>query len=165
MKKLLLIAALLSVSLINSQAFSGSGDKKLQIGTNIQNKAIGVNLGYDFGIGQNMSLGFSSSYALNVDRLIAYNPEFLDRFDLKGRFNAHLGSIINVDDNFDVYPGLNVSLKNFGGHLGLRYFFSDGFGVYSEFVVPFSKYDTGFLTPAEKLYNQFNFNIGAAFNL
>ncbi len=76
-----------------------------------------------------------------------------------------MANVINVDDNFDVYPGLNLSLKNFGGHLGMRYFFSDGFGLYTEFNVPFAKYNTDVLDAGEKLFNQFTINLGASFNL
>jgi len=163
MKKLLFIITILSVSLVNSQAFTGSGDNKFQIGVNLQDNATGVNASYDFGVGENMSLGFSSSYALGVDDAI--NADFIDRVDIKARFNANLGNVINIDENFDIYPGLNFSLKNFGGHLGMRYFFTSGFGVYTEFNVPLAKYDTGTLSPAEKLHNQFTASIGASFNL
>ena len=90
---------------------------------------------------------------------------FGDRFDLKARFNANLGNVINVDENFDVYPGLSLGLHNFGGHLGARYFFSDGFGVYTEFNAPLAKYKSGALTAAETLHNQFTVNLGMVFNL
>jgi hypothetical protein len=64
----------------------------------------------------------------------------------------------------DVYPGLDLGIRNFGAHLGVRYFFTDGFGVYSEAGIPLAKYDPtsiGF----ENLNNQFVINIGASFNL
>jgi hypothetical protein len=54
---------------------------------------------------------------------------------------------------------------NFSGHLGARYFFTDGFGIYTEAVVPFAKYDTGTLSPAQELYNQFTWSFGMSFNL
>ena len=163
MKKLLFIITILSGTLVNSQAFTGSGDNKFQVGVNLQNNATGINASYDFGVGENMSLGFSGAYALGINENI--DADFKDRVDIKARFNANLGNVINIDENFDIYPGLNFSLKNFGGHLGMRYFFTSGFGIYTEFNVPLAKYDTGALTPAEKLHNQFTANIGASFNL
>ena len=84
---------------------------------------------------------------------------------MKARFNANLGNVFQLGDNVDIYPGLDLGLKNFGGHLGFRYFFTDGFGIYSEFATPFAKYKTENLTAAEKLHNQFVFSIGASFNL
>jgi len=163
MKKIFLLLAILSTSLISAQAFKGKGDTKLQVGANVQNNATGINLSYDYGVGENISLGFSTSYALGIDNNIS--KDFTDRFDLKARFNANLGNVLKIDENFDVYPGLDISLKNFGGHLGMRYLFTDGFGVYTEFNVPFAKYTSDALTPSEKLHNQFAVNFGATFNL
>lgn len=163
MKNLVLILVLLTAPFAGAQAFSGKGDQKLQVGVNLQEHGSGINISFDHGIGENISLGVSSSYLLGVKDYI--NPDFGDRFDLKGRFNANIGNVLNIDDNFDVYPGLNFSLKNFGGHVGARYFFSNGFGVYTEASFPIAKYNTDPLTPAEKLNNQFVVCFGASFNL
>ena len=96
MKKLILIASLLTVSYINAQAFKGNGDNKFQIGASFQDNATGINASYDVGVGENISLGLSSSYALNVNEAI--DAKFQDRFDLKARFNANLGNVVNIDD-------------------------------------------------------------------
>lgn len=162
MKKLIVLIAVLNISFANAQAFKGSMDNKLQIGANIQDAATGIYVSYDYGLGENISVGVSSAYALSISDGI--DADFGDRFDLKGRFNAHLGSILGVSDNFDVYPGLNLSLKNFGGHLGARYFFSEGFGVFTEAVFPIAKYAND-LQPEEYLHNQFVVNLGAVFSL
>lgn len=163
MKKLLFIIAVLSVSLAHSQAFTGSMDNKFQVGANFQDAATGIFVSYDYGLGENISVGIASSYALGVDDLI--DADFGDRFDIKGRFNAHLGSVIGVDENFDVYPGLSLSLKNFGGHVGARYFFSTGLGVFTEAAFPIAKYDANDLKPADYIHNQFTVNVGVVFNL
>lgn len=163
MKKIILLVALCSASFINAQAFLGSGDNKFQVGANFQDNATGINASYDFGVGENISFGVSSTYALNVENTL--NADFGDRFDIKVRFNANLGNVVNIDDNFDVYPGLSFSLKNFGGHLGMRYFFTSGFGIFTELNAPLAKYKTRTLTPAEKIHNQFTVNFGASFNL
>lgn len=163
MKKLLVAIAILSVSFANAQAFKGSMDNKFQVGANIQDGATGINVSYDYGLGENISVGISSTYALSVNDAI--DADFGDRIDLTGRFSAHLGSIIGIDDNFDLYPGLNLSLKNFGGHIGARYFFSEGFGVFTEAVFPIAKYDANDLRPADYLHNQFVVNLGAVFSL
>lgn len=165
MKKILFILTLLSVTFANAQAYYGKGDNKIFVAANMQNNATGINMTYDVGLGPNISLGISGTYSLGVSSsLDQFDPSFGDRFDLKGRFNANLGDVINIDDNFDVYPGLNLGLKNFGGHLGMRYFFSEGFGLGVEALFPIAKYKNN-LNPAEKLHNQFNVNLGAVFNL
>ena len=182
MKNLMVLALIVfGVSFANSQAFTGSGDSKLQIGANLQNLGTGINVSYDLGLGENISVGLSSSYLLGIAGslenditipdgeggviVIEEKADFLDRIDVRARFNANLGNVINVDENLDVYPGLSLGLKNFGGHLGARYFFSDGFGLYSEFNIPFAKYNTDVLTPAEELHNQFTVNVGLVFNI
>jgi len=163
MKKLILIIAMLSVAFVNAQAYQGKGDNKFQVGASFQDNATGINISYDFGVGENISLGLSSTYALGIDDKL--DADFGDRFDIKARFNANLGNVVNIDENFDIYPGLNFGLKNFGGHLGVRYFFSDGFGIFTELNVPIAKYNSDTLTPAEKIHNQFIINFGATFNL
>ena len=162
MKNIVIILIILAGGSINAQAFIGKGDTKFQVGANFQNNATGINASYDVGVGENISLGLSSTYLLDVQSEL--DAGFDDRFDIKGRFNANIGNVLNIDENFDFYPGLNFSLKNFGGHIGARYFFTNGFGLYSEINVPLAKYSNN-LTPAEELHNQFTFNIGASFNL
>jgi hypothetical protein len=162
MKRIVVIIILLAASQINAQSFSGKFDSKFQVGANLQENGSGLNISYDYGLGENISIGISSTYLLGVKEEL--DAEFGDRFDLKARFNAHLGSVLDIDQNFDLYPGLSLSLKNFGGHIGARYFFSQGFGIYGEFGFPIAKYKDELL-PAEKLHNQGHFNIGASFNL
>ena len=171
MKKLILLLTILSVSFIDAQAFIGKNDNKFQVGANFQENGTGLNVSYDYGIGENISIGLSSTYLLGVNDALKnnmiddLNSSFDNRFDVRARFNANLGNVINIDQNFDIYPGLSLGLKNFGGHLGARYFFTDGFGVYTELNVPLAKYKTGNLTAAETLHNQFTINFGASFNL
>jgi hypothetical protein len=66
MKNLFLIIALVSVSLVSAQVFEGKGDQKFQIAANFQDLATGINLSYDYGLGDNISVGISSSYALGI---------------------------------------------------------------------------------------------------
>ena len=163
MKKLLLLIALVSVSFVNAQAYEGKGDQKFQVGANIQDEATGINVSYDYGLGENISVGISTAYALGIDDRL--DADFGDRFDLKARFNANLGNVLNIDENFDLYPGLSLSLKNFGGHVGARYFFSEGFGVFTEAIFPLAKYDANDQKPADYIHNQFVVNLGAVFSL
>jgi outer membrane protein G len=167
------ILALASTAIF-AQAYTGQGDTKFQVGANIQAEGTGINVTYDAGVGENISFGVSSIYLLGVtdfpEELLIEEAEFLDRFDLRARFNANLSNVLNIDENFDLYPGLNLGLKNFGGHLGARYFFTEGFGVYSEVQVPFASYKkdedyTSEELPRKELNNQFNVSIGAVFNI
>lgn len=163
MKKILLLVVLFT-SLTNAQVFTGKGDLKLHLGANLQDQGSGVTGSLDYGIGTNMSVGFSSIYLLGVRDIAGDKPNVDERFDLRARFNANIADVFGIEDKFDVYPGLNVGLKNFGAHMGARYYFTDGFGVYSEIQFPIAQYKphvVGF----EKYNNQFNLSIGASFNL
>lgn len=165
MKKIYSILLVLTVCLIHAQAYKGKGDCKFQIGANLQDGGSGILLSSDFGYGENMSFGLVASYLLSVDaNVLVGKPEFIDRFDFKARFNANLGNVLKLDPKMDVYPGLDIGLRNFGAHLGFRYFFTNGFGLFSEAGIPIAKYDPTSVS-FDKLNNQFVFNIGASFNL
>lgn len=155
------------------QAFKGKGDAKINIGANIQNGGSGIQASADFGLGENLSYGFVTTYLLGVDEFSGIygatpytneKPEFKDRFDAKFRINANLGSVIKIDEKLDIYPGLSLGLKNFGAHLGGRYFFTDGFGVFTELGFPIAKYGNNDKV-FDHLNNQVTFSLGASFNL
>lgn len=173
MKKITTFLFLVAVSLMNAQAYKGKGDIKGQVGAIVQAGGTGIGVSADFGIGENMSVGLVSSYLLSANDEIYYfdgtnfstsNPKFQDRVDLKARFNANIGNVIGLDDKMDVYPGLNLGLRNFGGQVGFRYFFTNGFGVFGEAGFPIAKYDKNVDT-FEYYNNQFAFTFGASFNL
>ncbi|MGC4040826.1 MAG: hypothetical protein QM710_08625 [Flavobacterium sp.] len=164
MRKIITILAVVTVSLVNAQAFKGKGDIKGQVGWNVQDHGNGINLSADFGLGDNMSYGFVASYLLSVEKPGGVKPDFGDRADVKARFNAHLGEVFKLDKAMDIYSGLNLGTRNFGAQLGYRYFFTQGFGIYTELGVPLARYDSdneGF----KKYNNQLVFQIGASFNL
>ncbi|SEA83536.1 hypothetical protein SAMN05443667_109192 [Flavobacterium gillisiae] len=165
MKKVITLLLLSSVWLTNAQAFKGNGDVKGQVGLNLQDGGTGIFVSSDFGIGENMSLGLTANYLLSVSEDELGNiPDFGQRVDLKARFNANLGNVLKMEPNMDIYPGLDLGLHNFGAHLGFRYFFTEGFGLFGEAGVPIAKYDKN-VTGFDHLNNQFVFNIGASFNL
>ena len=138
------------------------GDQKLQVGALVQSDASGIAVSYDHGLGENISIGLLGSYVLGVSGDL--KPDFDEAFDLQARFNANIGNVINIDDNLDIYPGLHLGLKNFGTHLGVRYFFSNGFGVYTEVAAPIAKYKDD-IVGFERLNNQFTVNLGAVFSI
>ncbi|MEN2401974.1 DUF6646 family protein [Flavobacterium sp. MC2016-06] len=175
MKKVITLLFLASFGLINAQkAFTGKGDTKVNVGANIQDGGSGIQGSIDFGLGENFSFGFVANYLLGVDNFTgfyhgnanAYNDskaDFGDRFDAKARINANLSSVIGVEQ-LDVYPGLSLGLHNFGGHVGGRYFFTEGFGVFTELGFPIAKYGNN-NDPFFNLNNQVTFSLGASFNL
>jgi hypothetical protein len=173
MKKIITVLFLVSFGLTNAQqAFKGKGDAKINIGANLQDGGSGIQGSADFGLGENFSYGFVATYLLGVDEFSGIygentyanvKPEFQDRFDAKFRVNANLSSVIGVEQ-LDIYPGLSLGLHNFGGHLGGRYFFTEGFGVFTELGFPIAKYSND-KEVFNHLNNQVTFSLGASFNL
>ena len=149
--------ALLSLSMVNAQAYKGKNDIKGQVGWNIQDHGNGIQVSADFGIGENMSYG-------SVEKPGGIKPDFADRADVKARFNANLGNVFGFEKQMDIYPGLHLGTRNFGAHLGFRYFFTVGFGVFAEGSAPLARYDSN-VEGFEKYNNQFVFVLGASFNL
>jgi hypothetical protein len=160
MKKIIIVVALITVGFVNAQAYKGKGDKKFQIGANFQDGGIGIQSSIDFGLGENISLGIVGLYILGGSEIDEVDTE--DRIDFRARFNANIGNVINLDPNFDLYPGLSLGLKNFGGHIGARYLFSKGFGVFTEVAFPIAKYDTN---SSIDYNNQTTLCIGACFDI
>ena len=161
MKKIITFLLLISVSFANAQAFTGKGDKKINVGAAFQEDGTGIEASIDFGLGENISFGFATSYVLAISNNSLYPQDFNDRYDARVRLSANLGSVFKMNPKMDVYPGLDLSLKNFGCHVGFRYFFTDGFGLFTEAVFPIAKYDT----ESAGFNNQFTMNVGASFNL
>ena len=142
MKKIFASAMIFTVGLVMAQtdAYKGVGDIKVNLGANLQDGGTGIVSSVDYGLGESFSIGAQAGYLLGVKEIGGEIPKFGDRFDLKVRLNANLGSVLKLPSNVDVYPGLNLGLKNFGGHLGARYFFDKGFGLYTEMQFPIAKY-------------------------
>ena len=148
-----------------TDAYKGVGDIKVNLGANLQDGGTGIVSSVDYGLGESFSIGAQAGYLLGVDELDGGGkPVFGDRFDLKVRLNANLGSVLKLPSNVDVYPGLNLGLKNFGGHLGARYFFDKGFGLYTEMQFPIAKYKKSEIA-FDDLNNQFAVNIGVSFDI
>ena len=166
MKKIIASIFVLSIGFANAQtnAFKGKDDLKFQIGANLQDGGTGIAPSLDYGLGESFSIGVQAGYLLGVKEIAGTKPEFGDRFDVKARFNANLGKVMNLTSNIDIYPGLNLGLKNFGGHLGARYFFDKGFGLFTEMQFPIAKYND-----KDKLFrnlnNQFAVNVGVSFDI
>jgi hypothetical protein len=100
MKKITVLV-LLAVGLMHAQAFKGKGDVKFDVGANFQEGGSGIRVSADFGLGENMSYGFATSYLLSVSNDdLGNKPEFDDRIDAKVRFNANLGNVFQLDEKW-----------------------------------------------------------------
>ncbi len=158
---------LTAFGLVSAQndAFIGKDDLRLNLGANFQKYATGIHTSLDYGLGDSFSIGAQAGYLLGAkENAQGEKPETKHRFDAKLRASAHLGDVIGLASNIDVYPGLNIGLKNFGGHAGARVFFNKGFGLFVETQFPIARYNTD-AADFQLLNNRFAFIAGATFDL
>lgn len=124
----IMLAFVLGASFMSAQAFEGTGDKKLQVGFSPYGNGTGITGTFDYGIHQYFSLGVGGEFY--------FSDNDDGDFYIFGRADAHLGQLLNMPSNMDLYPGIDVGLLGddfgFGGHLGFRYFFQNNLGVYVE---------------------------------
>lgn len=129
MKKGVLILMMLVLGQMTfAQAWNGQGDKKVQVGLSAWGYGSGLSGTFDYGVSNAISLGVGANFYFNKNQN--------EGFFLYGRANYHLQDALNLPDELDIYPGLDVGVlgKTFGlgAHIGARYFFSPKFGVFAE---------------------------------
>jgi hypothetical protein len=64
-----------------AQGYSGKGDQKFQVGANLQDNGTGITASYDYGLGENISIGAISSYTLGINNSLDTGAR--KRFDAK----------------------------------------------------------------------------------
>jgi len=124
---IIFILFILSIS-INAQSYDCKGDQKFNIGYDLYGYGSGIKATYDYGLGKLFSISAGVSYYFNNDE----NDYFL-----YGRTNFHLADLLDLPQQLDIYPGVEMgylSSNNIGisGYVGLRYFFTKKFGVFAE---------------------------------
>lgn len=132
MKKLVLMLMLFMGAAISAQAYTGKGDQKVNLGLNAWGYGTGITATYDYGLSQLISVGAGGN---------AYFDNYKDndkdnRVFIFGRVNFHLKEALQLPEQLDIYPGVDLGVlgRDFGigAHIGARYFFTDKFGVFAE---------------------------------
>ncbi len=117
-----------------AQAYDGSTDRKMFVGTTMVGDKFGIEIQSDDGINDLLSYGAKLIF------LFIKNNEELDefdrmssaftKFDLVAFFRVHFSETLNLSEKTDPYLGADISLKALGGHVGFKYNFSETIGVY-----------------------------------
>ena len=133
MKKILIAGVLFFFSNMSfAQAWEGNGDQKIQIGLSAWGNGTGITGTYDYGISNMLSVGGGANFYFSN-----YKDDDKDNnFFIFGRLNVHLQDALGMDDQWDIYPGLDVGIIGntfgLGAHIGARYFFNDKLGAFVE---------------------------------
>lgn len=116
----------------NAQAYTGKGDQKVNLGLNAWGYGTGITATYDYGLSDVISIGAGGN---------AYFDNYRDnnkdnRVFIFGRLNFHLREALDLPEQLDIYPGVDLGVlgRDFGigAHIGARYFFTDKIGVFAE---------------------------------
>jgi hypothetical protein len=194
MKKIVTSIALLSFSLIFSQAWNGSDDYKTSLSVDIQKGGLGLTATFETGLNDYVSCGSSFGIILNsdpvfdlfdetyyipqdfgnditatksVEKQVENSKVFTEKIDFNLRFNGHLGETIGMGKMSDLYFGLRIALRNLGPQVGIIYQINDHFGFFGEGYVPIEYYYIvdGKEKNYYKFYEQPMVNLGLVFSL
>ena len=129
---LLLLGCLLCVPhSVQAQAWDGEGDIKVYAGyANVGGKS-GFELGTDYALSDFVSLGGQITY-VSVKKHGDGDNSFLVGYDLSLMGNYHWAEVLKLPSVLDIYTGASVGLRTGGLQAGVRYNFSETFGLYGQ---------------------------------
>ena len=125
---LLLLGCLLCVPhSVQAQAWDGEGDIKVYAGyANVGGKS-GFEIGSDYALSDFISMGGQI-----VKKHDEGHNNFLLGYDLSLTGNYHWAEVLKLPSVLDIYSGVSVGLRTVGLQAGVRYNFSETFGVYGQ---------------------------------
>ncbi|NOU48527.1 MAG: hypothetical protein HOO86_15915 [Bacteroidales bacterium] len=101
MKKLtLLVIMVFSMGAIFAQGPIGKGGKNINFGTGFSTYGLPIYFGMDFGVHQDITVGFNISYRIADERK--------DPLGLSVNGNYHFNTLFEIPRNWDLYAGLNA---------------------------------------------------------
>ena len=129
---LLLLGCLLCVPhSVQAQAWDGEGDIKAYAGyANVGGRS-GIELGSDYALSDFVSLGGQITY-VSVKKHGDGDNSFLVGYDLSLMGNYHWAEVLKLPSVLDIYTGASVGLRTGGLQAGVRYNFSETFGLYGQ---------------------------------
>ena len=129
---LLLLGCLLCVPhSVQAQAWDGEGDIKVYAGyANVGGKS-GFEIGSDYALSDFISIGGQITY-VNVKKHDEGHNNFFLGYDLSLMGNYHWAEVLKLPSVLDIYSGASVGLRTGGLQAGVRYNFSEIFGLYGQ---------------------------------
>ncbi len=149
MKNLIITIALVVTSTFAiAQGRLTKGQNQLNAGLGFSGWGLPVYVGFDHGVGKDITLGAELSFRSYRENFKSvYYSHTIFGFSANG--NYHFNTLLDIDEEWDVYAGLNVGFYSWsspsgysgtfnsgpglGAQVGGRYFFSPRTGVNLEF--------------------------------
>ena len=158
---------------IKAQAYDGSIDRKIFAGYTHVGDQSGMDIKYDIGFTDYFSLG------LGITHLFFETPTpsdkgdeinyFIQKSDFGFFLNFHLFQKLIPTPEIDVYAGPDFTFKSMGIHGGVKYNFSERFGIYFQALQSYSNslYGLGDATddPTNHFGKKFSISTGLTINL
>lgn len=129
---LLLLLMLTATQQVSAQAFDGSDDRKLTIGYLQWGSKPAVEVGYQFGLADAVSIGGHIDYMLgNLGD--EYNDKLngLEYLDVAIDCDVHAQDWLHMPMQTDVYGGVSASFAVLNCHVGYRYNLGEVVGLYA----------------------------------
>jgi len=143
---------IIALALITGFGFSQNpfpkGRNQLNIGVGLSDRGVPIYFGLDHGVGSDFSLGGELSFR-------NYNEHWRDDdynhsiTGISGNANYHFNRILEINDDWDLYAGVNLGFYiwsspdeyrgnhssglGLGAQIGARYYFSSKVGINLEF--------------------------------
>lgn len=180
MHKLMVLFSLLFTFIIserlNAQAYDGSEDRKLFLGTTVIGNCFGIELQGDEGMSDLVSYGGKIIYLFskadeNIDEFDRAAQAF-SNLDLSMYLRFHFSEVLRLSEKTDPFLGLDFSLKALGAHVGFKYNFGETLGIYAIAGYSFSGSffaastdDTDYEDFVNRFANRTNIAAGLTFNI
>ncbi len=130
MKKLVLLFVFIAgFNMMYAQSPIGKGGKNINFGTGFSTWGLPVYFGMDWGVHEDITIGFNASYRFHGDS----NP-----LGISANGNYHFNTILDIPQQWDFYAGLNLGFVTWLGNgkedhsplgldlvIGGRYYWSD----------------------------------------
>ena len=114
-----------------AQAWDGEGDIKVYAGyANVGGRS-GIELGSDYALSDYVSVGGQLTY-VNVKDYDEGHYRDLMGYDFSLTGNYHWAEVLKLPSVLDIYSGVSVGLRTAGLQAGVRYNFSETFGLYGQ---------------------------------
>ena len=117
-----------------AQAYDGVIDKKVIAGYTLVGDKSGMELKYDIGLSDLVSIGVGITHLFFATPTPADTPEnieyFIEKSDFGAFLNFHIFQKLISAPQVDLYAGPDITFKSLGIHAGIKYNFSERFGLY-----------------------------------
>lgn len=142
--RLVLLFGLFTSSVLSgrAQVYDGDLDSKIFLGYSTVGGSPAVDLKWEDGFGDYVSMGWCFQYLLTNSSKVYYDSpkvdRFIERFEPGISFNGHFFQSLITEANVDIYTGIYISFKSLALQAGAKYNFSERFGIYAHVQQGFS---------------------------